>query len=60
MKNPINPIAIMVKIPPKIVLKFVAPLCDKETLDPNISIERRPFDIILNKDNQFTRIFIKF
>ena len=54
MKNPINPIAIMVKIPPKIVLKFVAPLCDKETLDPNISIERRPFDIILNKVDQFT------
>ena len=56
MKNPINPIAIKVRIPPKIVLKFVAPLWDKETLDPNISIERRLFDIILNKVYQHTWI----
>ena len=59
MKNPINPIVVKVRIPPRIVLKFVAPLCDKATLDPNMSIERILFEIILNETYQYNKIFIE-
>ena len=49
MKNPINPIEIKVRIPPKIVLKVVAPSYAKSNFDPNMSIFLSILVIILNK-----------